>query len=241
MIRTKIHILFSAALLLMALFAGIYPTEAQDTQEHYQREAAPVHRFNKSKWEKLRSKTDYREKARKERTPGSFSLPNLSFAGPVFRFILFALLLGILGFLIYKLLSNYLFTGNKKVREKKSYRIEDLEEHLEEIDLDAFLQQALKEQQYKLALRIYYLMIMKELAARKFIKWKKEKTNATYLTEMRQHEQYAPFKALTFHFEQVWYGDLSVQESLFTTLQPKFTSLLAVIKAYPEEQQTIDR
>ena len=54
---------------------------------------------------------------------------------------------------------------------------EKIEENIHESDLDKFIKQAESEEKYNLAIRLYYLAIIKELSLGKLIKWKRNKTN----------------------------------------------------------------
>jgi hypothetical protein len=97
---------------------------------------------------------------------------------------------------------------------------ENMDQHIFETEFDRFLRNALSSGDYKLAVRIYYLKIIKSLAEHKLIKWKKDKTNATYLREMRQHNLYEEFRNLTAMYEKIWFGDIMFTESDFGVLKP---------------------
>ncbi|MBL3657138.1 DUF4129 domain-containing protein [Fulvivirga sediminis] len=159
-----------------------------------------------------------------ESTPssGSFSLP--SFGGQIFQFIMIIVFVALLAFLIYKILGGQLGMSNPKNKKDRgeAVTIEDLEEKLMESDLMRWLKKAVSEKNYKLALRIYYLMIIKELAQRGLIKWKKEKTNLEYLMEMRDHSTHGQFEELTGIYQLVWYGDKEVGDKYLIEMSHKF-------------------
>jgi hypothetical protein len=85
------------------------------------------------------------------------------------------------------------------------------------------IEQAVKQHNYRLAVRLLYLQTLKELTDRALINWQINKTNYEYLRELHQHPHQAMFKDLTYHFEYVWYGDMPVDQEQFSTIQQLFT------------------
>ncbi|UII26149.1 hypothetical protein LVD15_23060 [Fulvivirga maritima] len=161
--------------------------------------------------------TEYQESA-----PSNWSLP--SFGGQIFQFIMIIAFVAIIAFIIYKLLGSQLGLSNPKNKKGngEAVTIEDLEEKLMESDLMKWLKKAVSEKNYKLALRIYYLMIIKELSQNGLISWKKEKTNLEYLMEMRDHSTHSQFEELTGIYQLVWYGDKHVGDEYLIKMSHKF-------------------
>jgi hypothetical protein len=106
-----------------------------------------------------------------------------------------------------------------------SIRLEEIEENIHESDLDAYIQQALQQGDYTLAIRLYYLAILKELSLSKAIRWKKDKTNRQYLQEMQQSPLSEPFREVTRIFERAWYGSRPVGAGEYRQMEPKFRFL----------------
>jgi len=107
--------------------------------------------------------------------------------------------------------------------------LENLEQHLDETDIAPFLQAALNAQNYALAVRLYYLQIIKNLAGGGLIRWSKEKTNRDYLHEMRAHRLSNEFRGLTAHYERVWYGNQSPDAQAFADMEPAYQQFLSQI------------
>ena len=97
--------------------------------------------------------------------------------------------------------------------------------------MEGFIRQALAEKNYALAVRLYYLAILKELSLTNQIKWKKDKTNREYLREMSGKKLASPFRETTLIFERVWYGNEELTGEVFGTLEPKFKSILQEMTA----------
>ncbi len=70
------------------------------------------------------------------------------------------------------------------------------EEHIENIDLDSYIKNALKEENYRLAIRYMYLKSQKLLSLNNIIDWHFEKTNSDYYREIESVGLKENFKKL---------------------------------------------
>ena len=148
----------------------------------------------------------------------------------ILKVVVISIVLVALIFLLYKIFGNAKFLNNQKIKTGDFSLLDEAEENLEIADLEKFLKDALDKKQYKLAVRIYYLMVLKELMFRNFIVWKKNKTNFEYLNEMRERTQFNHFHSLTKAFEIVWYGDLELEEKDFASLSPSFRKFIQSVQ-----------
>jgi len=104
--------------------------------------------------------------------------------------------------------------------------IEEIEERIHESDLDSFIQNALAQKDYPLAIRLYYLVAIKELSLNQHIHWKKDKTNRDYQIELHDSPLSSPFRQLTVVFERVWYGEVNLASKDFLQVQPAFEQFI---------------
>jgi hypothetical protein len=149
---------------------------------------------------------------------------------PFFKYLFYGLGIAAIAFLIYRLVEggNIFGTSGKRVPSSVSViDLEHIEENLQEIDLDPLITEAVTTKQFSLAIRLYYLATLKELAAKGSIRWQRDKTNRIYLSEMVNNPLFGRFKATTQVFERIWYGGTALEESSFLVLQPEFKALLA--------------
>jgi len=151
--------------------------------------------------------------------------------GSFFKVLVFALIIVALALILYKMFGGS-FMRNAKVKDSKIYSIEDIEERLHESDLDRMLREALQRGDYRLAVRIYYLAIIKELSLKDWIRWKKDKTNREYMNEMivSKPDLVTGFRDATYAFEKVWYGDLEIREKEYEILSPRFRTFIDSIE-----------
>lgn len=133
--------------------------------------------------------------------------------------------------IIYAIIRSGLF-DNKRIDRQASdaQTLEELEENIHESDLERALRLALEKQDYRMAIRIYYLIIIKELSIRHWIIWKRDKTNGEYVREMSARNEYEQFRNITIDFDRVWYGDISVGEAEYQVLHPRFRQFLDQLK-----------
>lgn len=128
---------------------------------------------------------------------------------------LWTLAVACLLFIIYKLFNHEIrgvFIG--KAAANKSVIINEGED-IHEMDFNFLIQEAIANENYKNAIRLSYLKLLKNLTDKDLITWKVDKTNTEYLSELKYHEFYAPFKKTTLVFEYVWYGDFTITKQHF--------------------------
>jgi hypothetical protein len=211
----------------------------QDNLQKYYDENIPQKDFDKDTWQKATNGLDYtidaeKEKEEKNRTRAkNADTPPTNISPALIAFLKWFFILGavvLLGYLIYRFVDGGNVFGNNSRRvhlPSVGIDLEELEENLEESDdIEPFIRKAIEKKEYAIAVRLYYLAILKELSLRNAIEWKKDKTNRTYVREMRKHALHEPFNNMTNTFERVWYGDTRLDKATFLGVQPAFRDLL---------------
>ncbi|MEM9990127.1 MAG: DUF4129 domain-containing protein, partial [Bacteroidota bacterium] len=145
------------------------------------------------------------------------------------------LLLLCLGAILLLMLLRYYFSvpKNQKVTTTSNAMSADLAtiaNNLEAHNPRILLQEAIDTENYRLAVRLYYLEIIRELSLKKQIEWKHDKTNRIYLHEMRGHLLEQPFREITQLFEKIWYGNRRVPFHDFEAIRAKAEFILLKIK-----------
>ncbi|MCC7465298.1 MAG: DUF4129 domain-containing protein [Saprospiraceae bacterium] len=144
--------------------------------------------------------------------------------GVLVQLLAVLLALGIISYGVYRMLKA---PRNRIIaRDGTEITVANLEEYLHETDLDGFLQQARANANWPMAVRIYFLQIIKQLSEQGAIQWSKEKTNRDYIWEMRNHRQGAAFREVVRHYERVWYGSQPISKAAFEQMEPEFRTLL---------------
>ena len=145
---------------------------------------------------------------------------NDSFFSLLFKLIIWIGAVGLFAFLVYKLfLSNSsLFARNKKNTpgEKMKPEDENPEDPASLVDL------AVREGNYRLAVRYLFLQTLKNLADKKYLQTGTEKTNYQYVNEIRKHSFANEFASLTLQYEYVWYGEYPLTYDMFEQVHAGF-------------------
>jgi len=201
-------------------------------QEKYLSEPIQPQRFDEGAWQKSIEGLDYsikKKKPGKLRTPKkntNFKWPDL---GPGLLLLLKTLAGLMLIVILALLLRHYLNTPKNRAVKKaiiENLSIEEIEENLEETELYPYIDKAIGQNDYALAVRLYYLEVLKQLSTQRAITWRKNKTNRQYLQEMHSSKHYGEFRVLTLIFERVRYGGQQLNQAQFEQIEPGFQAFL---------------
>ena len=95
---------------------------------------------------------------------------------------------------------------------------------VEDKDYHKLIQSALKEQDFRLAIRFGFLSTLKYLHKKELIEWKIDKTNLDYQFELPETYQ-DTFAAMSVIYERIWYGDFTADKALFNSMTSKFNEI----------------
>jgi hypothetical protein len=148
----------------------------------------------------------------------------------VVEFLVYLLLTVFIGYFIIKLLIGQ---NTSSLFSRKTATVNPLtiaEEHIENINLDAFISDALAQKNYRLAIRYMYLKALKELSFHNIIAWHFEKTNNDYHNEIKDPLLKDNFKKVSYLYDYVWYGEFDLDEIGFINAQKDFERLTKELK-----------
>ncbi|MEN8929137.1 MAG: hypothetical protein ABF242_10665 [Flavobacteriales bacterium] len=111
---------------------------------------------------------------------------------------------------------------NKKIRQDLGNVIPT---EIPKTELELMLEQALERKDYREAIRVYFIFIIRGLIVKEWIEWEKEKTNFSYLMEMRDKPLSKEFESTVSVYEIVWYGKREITREEYEVLEPRFKSL----------------
>lgn len=101
-------------------------------------------------------------------------------------------------------------------------------EDIQEIDFDKRIAEEVARRDFRKAIRLCFLKVIKELNQHQLIHWKQDKTNTDYLKELRNGNYYQQFAELSRLYEYIWYGDFKLDEGNFLTVIQKFNQFKIV-------------
>ncbi len=126
---------------------------------------------------------------------------------------------GVIGFAIYK--SRHLFTsGGKKGTEDSDYLVFD--EDINKINFQQMIEEAVSSKDFRKAIRLHFLMVLKNLSDAQLIRWKIDKTNFDYYFELSGHPLQSKFMDVTTMYEYVWYGEFDLNLEQYRNTEQKF-------------------
>ena len=91
-----------------------------------------------------------------------------------------------------------------------------------ELSYRQMLEQAVAENDFKLAIRIRYGGLLHLMDEKGMIRWDAHKTNRSYYYELKDKALRDDFEKLAYIFDCVCYGDFEVSASLYGQLEPVF-------------------
>ena len=121
----------------------------------------------------------------------------------------------------------FLASSNIKIFRKKPASIpteteEVTEETIFGLHYEKEIEKAIANKNFRLAIRLWYLRILKELAEKELIRYKQDRTNREYVRQLQDTAYYKSFHHLTRSFEYVWYGKFELSPDVFDLLQKDF-------------------
>ncbi|MDN3724098.1 hypothetical protein QRD02_06860 [Aequorivita sp. SDUM287046] len=99
------------------------------------------------------------------------------------------------------------------------------EEHIENVDLDGVIKNAINEENYRLAIRYMYLQSLKMLSLHNIINWHFEKTNSDYYREIESDILKNNFKKASYLYDNIWYGEFALDKAGFENAKLDFERL----------------
>ncbi len=149
---------------------------------------------------------------------------NSFMAQPFFQTFLWFIIIG--GFAAFLIV--YLYNSNVGLFRRSSV-IAAAESDPETEDIFAInyqreIDKSVESGNYRLAVRLMFLRLLKNLADKNIIQYKPDNTNLDYLMQLQSAGMYADFFRLTRNYEYCWYGQFEVDKDKFAVIKKDFDS-----------------
>ena len=140
--------------------------------------------------------------------------------GPVAAYTILAILAVLIIFILYKVFAKDIkFSRNvKKEKQYEFFDPEKLDDGFMEMDLEKGLEDALQRSDWKMALRIRFLILLKGMIDADLLQWKKHYSNIELRRQLSGGMQLA-FGALVIDVEQAYFGSDEVGPSAFSSFE----------------------
>ncbi len=123
-----------------------------------------------------------------------------------------------------KVKTNSIISGNS---EKAKVFITEDEEIISNKNIYELIAKAVAQQNYRLAVRYYYLLVLQKLQENELIVYEQQKTNEDYIKEINVKSITLKFSDLTRLYDFVWYGNFEINEIEFVKIESNFNKLTA--------------
>jgi hypothetical protein len=103
-------------------------------------------------------------------------------------------------------------------------------EDISDIDFKDLIEKAVKNKDFRLAVRYYYLWLLKGLDRVSLIHYDVEKTNMDYQTELSDSSFSEDFKRASYYYSYIWYGEFLIGKEEFIKTSAVYNKLLKQIE-----------
>jgi hypothetical protein len=102
---------------------------------------------------------------------------------------------------------------------------EEIPRNIFDIDFQKEISKAERESNYRLAVRLRFLKLLKEMSLRSIIRYQQDRTNLDYILQLSSTAYYNPFFRLVRVYEYSWYGHFDVPAEKYEVISSEFTLL----------------
>jgi hypothetical protein len=122
----------------------------------------------------------------------------------------------------YLVSSNILIFANRQKQIDSVKEENEIPEDIFSINYQKELDKAVTAENYRLAIRLMFLRLLKNLSNKNIIQYRQERTNFEYLSQLFSSGYYNDFFRLTRNYEYAWYGKFDVSQEAFRTIKNDF-------------------
>ena len=124
--------------------------------------------------------------------------------------------------------------GSGLFSSKQNKKLNNYEEitaqNIVNADINTLIHNAEKDNNFRLAIRYNYLLVLKNLSLKNYIKFEDDKTNNEYLNELNTAPFSNKFGYISYLYDYIWYGEFPVDIEQYTKAKTDFSTLLNQIK-----------
>jgi hypothetical protein len=102
---------------------------------------------------------------------------------------------------------------------------DDFDKDIFSISYDKEISRAEQEGNYRMAIRLRFLRLLKTMNERQIIRYLQERTNLDYLMQLHGTDWYRSFFPLVRHFEYSWYGKFEVNADQYARIKADFDEI----------------
>lgn len=141
------------------------------------------------------------------------------------KYFVLILIAAVLIYVLYRLYgqSMFEFSSSRKAKQLLNITEEELDERFLELDLTKMLKIAESQKNWKMAIRLRFLQVLKVLVDTESILWHPDLTNRQISYKLQLGAQRTEFNELVHIYELAWYSNAEVNEIYYIRVKEKFT------------------
>jgi hypothetical protein len=160
-----------------------------------------------------------------EATQRSFDIVEI-----VIKVLIFVAIGLMIFFIVRALLKNEGYWVFAKKADAAAIRTSDVETNVLETDFDELIKNAVRDKNFNLAVRYYYLKSLKILSEKSIINWDAEKTNSDYYFEIQNEKLKDQFNYVSYIYNYCWYGEFDLNIANWEHAENTFLTFIKSIK-----------
>lgn len=163
-----------------------------------------------------------------------FNMSSVESSGKVIVVILRIIGILLVLFVIYKIVMHLMNEDGNWIFGRKSDKVQinasDIDTDIHQMDFKQLIEESISKKNYRLAIRYYYLLVLKKLSDKDKIIWDNEKTNYDYYQELGNSEIKKQFQYISYIYDYCWYGEFNIDEREYETGKNAFQKLIETLK-----------
>ena len=108
------------------------------------------------------------------------------------------------------------------------------EEIIRTSDISELIRKAVAEENYRLAIRYSFLLVLQQLTRKELIRYEFAKTDQDYLGEIAQKPLQQQFKQLIRIYDFIWYGNFEASREQYLRSKREFEKMQELIQKTDE-------
>jgi hypothetical protein len=133
-------------------------------------------------------------------------------------------------FIVRAIMKNEGYWMFSKKADSLAIRTTDIDTDVLETDFDELIKNAVRDKNYNLAVRYYYLKSLKILSEKSIISWDTEKTNSDYYFEIQNEKLKEQFNYVSYIYNYCWYGEFDLNIAAWEHAENTFLTFIKSVK-----------
>ena len=151
-----------------------------------------------------------------------------------FSFINYIYILALVVAVVYLLYVLFNEGGNGLFVSGKNRKLNNFgeinSENIQNTDVQSLIDQAENNSDFRLAIRFYYILVLKLLSGKNLIRYEENKTNDDYLNEIAHLKFSNHFAYTSYLYNYIWYGEFPLNIQQYQVAKQSFKTLLDEMK-----------